>query len=283
MNHTHASNEASFLSLDMTPAALLRVAAMPAPFLPAPDPMVPQMTQVLARAGIKQMPYSSLSWNTKAQKYFFPKGSGSKHAGKFLKATAVRGAIEADIAKHEQAMLQRLEPLQQLAQQRLDGQISQQEWGRAVMAWRDETAVKVKHLHLNHLAAARGGYHAMTPQSYGRVGAFLKFHYGKLGGFATDLYNDPAIALGQSPGRMPAAQRLQLYAKAALFTFEAERTVAHKEQNYTLKRNVPHSKESCTGCLVETQRQQHPIDEGVPIGKRQPCGPGDLCTYEYFF
>jgi hypothetical protein len=228
---------------------------------------------------------SKLRWNTKKQQYFLPKGATHAHykPGQFLSPKAVRAIIESDIADKNAQIQELLQPLQSVAQSYLDGKTTRDEYGAALTTWRGEMAQLVKNLHINHLAAARGGYDNLDSAAYGRLGAIFKYHYGKLGQFADDMWKDPLIALGQSPGRMPASQRAALYGSTALFTFEAERVLSHAQSGYSKYRNVPHSNESCQGrkgCAAETAKGAQEIGKGIPIGHRL-CGPADLCTWEF--
>lgn len=230
--------------------------------------------------------FSSLGWNSKAQKYY-PK-AGNAGAGRFLTAKAVRDAIEADIAAQQQAATGLGEALKAAGVRYEAGEMSKQEWRQAVADFRRGAYEAVRDTHLNYASAAVGGHAEMGPEQFGRVGGLLRFHIEKLDNFAQEIADNPALLRGDVKGKMDFNRRLDMYFTTALFTFERERVASHQKNGYTRRRNVPHSRDSCRskngkiGCYEVTQLGWQPIDDpNYPEEGQRVCGPEGLCTSEF--
>lgn len=243
---------------------------------------------LLARASRKPR-HSTLAWSPKTQQYYYPSGRApaGARAGWFVKSSAIRGAVDADIVAGKRRLESLGREAQALCQRYQRGEISRRAYNGGIRAWRDEAAVMVKNLHLNNATAARGGIAQMGSREYGRVGARLRFHYERLDNFAREITEDPDIILGKMPGKMPFMQRLGLYADTALFTYEQERVASHAEQGFEEYRNVLHSLDPCesgkrgtTGCEDVSDDGWQPIGSLPEIGKRS-CGPACKCTWQF--
>jgi hypothetical protein len=242
------------------------------------------LSALISRLDVSQVGFSSLRWNAKAQRYHFP--AGEEGAGRFLTDKAVRVTIDADIETQAQRMLEIGETLKIAGKRYEAGEIGKKEYSAAVAQWREEMSHAKKNVELNYAAAARGGFHNMTAEHFGRVGGRLRFHFKKLDSFALELFENPALLRDDVPGKLPFDTRVSLYASTGLFTFERERVVSHKTAGFKMYENVPHSSESChshkgkVGCTEITAKGKVPIDSEPDVGKRA-CGPLDKCSWRF--
>jgi hypothetical protein len=251
--------------------------------------MTENSSSLLLMRASRTVGFSSLAWNAGAQHYHLPADTDSARGhvpGRWLDDNAVREVIEDDIALQSSRMKASGDRLQSAARALQAGDISDAEFESAVGTWRDEMYQSTKNAHLNYAAAARGGFHNMTSEHYGRVGGLLRFHIEKLDNFAQEILADPGIVTGEASGKMDFHQRSSMYATTALYTYERERVASNVAAGYDLYENVPHSLESCNthgakvGCSEITAKGAHKIGTSPDIGKRA-CGPADLCTWEF--
>lgn len=235
-----------------------------------------------------QFGFSSLVWDHDRQVFFqpgvlTPTGQQSKRK---LTAKAVRKAIDNDIFVAGEMMLDVGEDLKTFAEQYLSEEISETQWRAAVAVWRKEIFGHCKNINLNYVAAARGGFHNMEPEHFGRAGGMLLFHAKKLDAFAQEIVASPEIVLNLAPGKMSFEARSKMYATTALATFERERVASHTGANYKYYRNVPTSSESChskgatIGCAEITAKGWVPIGSEPDVGKRT-CDGLDQCSWEF--
>lgn len=146
----------------------------------------------------------------------------------------------------------------------------------SVPAWQLAMTDTIRALHTASAAAGKGGWDAMTPADWGRVGALTKQQYGYLAGFAGALA-DGAVDV-QSAGF---AARAELYGAAAHLTYEQSARIAALEAPaLTQEANRLGSADHCPDCLSATAEGWVAIGELIPPGARV-CGPRCRCALEY--
>jgi hypothetical protein len=183
----------------------------------------------------------------------------SKSTGRFVSAQEVRHALD-DALDASSKKMRALGAA--LAERRI-----------SLAEWQTGMAREIKSAHLYASAAAKGGWHQMTPADYGRAGQQIRTQYEYLRSRAA------AIASGKTPlgqvGRISA-----LYGQAARATYHTVegREMGHK--GFTEERNVRDARDSCPGCLAQTSREWVPRGELVPVGKRD-CKGACRCRIAY--
>lgn len=140
-------------------------------------------------------------------------------------------------------------------------------------AFQAELQQIIKSVHVAAALAGYGGREAMTPARWGYVGSRIKTQYEYARGFIGDI-----ISGDQSQAGINA--RADMYARAARATFEAVRQRERKESGLSQERNVLSARESCAGCISQTDLGWVPIGSLVPIGSRT-CLSNCQCTYEF--
>lgn len=209
-----------------------------------------------------RVPYSALVYDRRAARY---RGVD----GKFKDPRAVRQIIERDI----DATKARMESHARRAQ---SGQIS-------VEAWRDLQAREIKALHLANLAAAKGGFHALTPADFGRAGQAIRGEYAYLRAFAEKAANDPAYLASDG-----FVSRAASYGDSGLATFEATRKAEEEAVGMIYAVNIlDDGAHHCTrkgateSCPQQTDKGAALSSEIVSVGRRS-CGPRCRCTVRRF-
>jgi DNA-binding phage protein len=133
----------------------------------------------------------------------------------------------------------------------------------------------VKTTHLLAAMAAKGGYAQMTAADYGRVGATVRFHYGKLEQWMRQ------VADGTAPLDGRFVTRAAMYGGAALGTYYRVAGDAARAAGLTEEINVlGPTDHSCAVCVAQTALGPVPIGTLVPIGQRT-CLGNCLCTIEF--
>lgn len=142
-------------------------------------------------------------------------------------------------------------------------------------AWHLAMRQSIKLMHLWAASAAKGGWAQLLPADYGRVGATVAFHYGRLQRFALQL----AAGLPLD-GR--AAWRVSMYARAARQTYHAVELVTTRAAGYAFELNVLNAaSESCGQCVSLTESGLQPIGT-MPRPGRRACLTGCTCYFEFF-
>lgn len=182
--------------------------------------------------------------------------------GAVVPKSAVKGAVEALIAG---------------AQAEIRGHAARlQAGGLDLLTWQLAMADTLRALHTASAAAGKGGWDAMQPADWGRVGYLTKQQYGYLAGFAGALV-DGAVDV-QSAGF---AQRAELYGGAARQTYEQSARIAALEAPaLTQEHNHLGSADHCRDCLAATAQGWVDIGELIPPGARV-CGPNCRCEIEF--
>ena len=209
-----------------------------------------------------RVPYSALVYDKRACRY---RGA----AGKFIDPRTVRQTIEKDI---EQTKV-RMESHARRAQ---SGALS-------VPEWRDLQAREIKALHLAHLAVAKGGFHALTPADFGRVGQIVKGEYQYL--------SDKADKAAQNPAYL-ASERFvsesESYADSGIITFEATRKAEEEAAGFGYAISIlDDGARHCTpkgateSCPQQTAKGAALSSEIVSVGKRA-CFGRCRCTIRRF-
>lgn len=232
---------------------------------------------------VRRVPYSSLSFNSSAQRYFHAKTDGG--SGKFISASAVRGIIDDDIDVQGKRMVGHGEDLKKAAADFKTGAIGQDEYNGAVRQWRDNMAASIKGLHLGNAAAAKGGFHAMEQSDFGRVGGLLRSQYAYLENFAIEVAANPDIVLGQANGKQGFDDRASSYAEAGRHTYEAVRVEEHRDNGFLSEQNrLEDGAMHCAGadsCIEQTDKGRVKLGTLILPGRRK-CGPKCKCEVDYF-
>jgi hypothetical protein len=160
--------------------------------------------------------------------------------------------------------------MEKLARRCQSGKIS-------VAAWRAAQAREVKALHLANLAAAKGGFHALTPADFGRVGRAVRTELDYLRVRAQRAANDPDYLASERFIRDAAS-----YSGAGRGTFEAVRL---EEERPIYKFEYNKLDDAAHHCVPKNGREscQQQTDKGiVPIGTivlptRRACGNECRC------
>ncbi len=172
-------------------------------------------------------------------------------SGRYVGAATVRRALDTVLRNDERRA-------RTLADDLRAGRISRDAWHR-------EMRGLVAEAHLYSAAAARGGWHAMTPAAYGQVGSAVRAQYRYLQQFVNDLESGLPL-----DGRF--SQRASLYLQAARNTFyRADRAVQRAngmtEESNALEREAQH----CAGansCPAETAKGWVPLGALLLPGSR---------------
>jgi hypothetical protein len=136
----------------------------------------------------------------------------------------------------------------------------------AVEAFEIGMRERIVDAHLMATAAAKGGFHALTPEDYFNVGNTVGTQYNYLAGLVADLRSGK-----QRVGRQ-LDNRVGLYFGLARGTYYQTLGGDQRARGFTTERNVITPGENCLGCLRETSRGQVPIGSLVPIGQRDCLG-----------
>ncbi|HEY7195529.1 MAG TPA: hypothetical protein VH439_17430 [Gemmatimonadales bacterium] len=140
-------------------------------------------------------------------------------------------------------------------------------------AWALEMRALIKDVHLYSAAAAKGGWDALTPADFGRIGQLVKAQYQYLNRFAGQIA-DGLVLDGHF------RQRVILYAEAGRGTYYTFTQDVMRDRGMTEEMNVLHPADHCVGCLAETARGWVPLGELVPVGARE-CLGRCKCTITY--
>lgn len=193
-------------------------------------------------------------WNASAGRYTDLK------TGRFVKASVIRDAVDATITKSS-------ERIRALTQSLMDGRLNLQ-------SWEIQTAQELKILHLANQVAALGGFSNVDNKSLSRLESILAKQFAYLHRFATQISDGSQKINGSL------LSRINLYVHAARATYEAERTIVMREAGYLYEISILHSRDSCQGCLGESQKDWQPIGTLIPIGERD-CLTRCHCTLDY--
>lgn len=140
--------------------------------------------------------------------------------------------------------------------------------------WQTRMADTLRSLHCCLAAAARGGWDAMTPADWGRVGAETKRQYQYLAGFAQD------IAAGAiDPQSSAVAFRARLYTGAGRQTYYNQTRIAAGAAGLRWERNVLGAADHCVDCLAATAAGWVPVGTLSLPGQRR-CRTECQCHLE---
>jgi hypothetical protein len=150
-----------------------------------------------------------------------------------------------------------------------------QQGGMSMTQWQKQMRQLVKDNHLIAYAAERGGWQNMTQSDYGRVGAIVKYHYGRLDDWAQQLH----YGVAPRDGRMLA--RADLYEEAAYSTYAAmdhrSAALAGLTEEFS---DLEQSAQNCQGCIEANAMGWQPFGTIPPIGQRD-CGARCRCTWRF--
>lgn len=229
---------------------------------------------------LKQVGYSSLRWNERAQRYILP-------SGKFAAPARIRSIVDADIEHRADRMQSHAATVKQAAQQYQAGAITEVDYHAAVDAFESAMRQEIKDSQLVNSMAAAGGFHNATPSTWGRAGQRTRYNYEKLADFADELKENSHLATSTADGRMQFERRVSLYSDNGRATFAATRDTQMKSAQFKFKQNrLDIGSRHCTGensCVQMTQLGRVPIDDKryVLEGFRK-CISQCKCETEYF-
>lgn len=178
--------------------------------------------------------------------------------GKFVAPSTVKRAIQGTIRK-ARARMRSLALELDARTIRLD-------------AWQRDTAAELKLLHVANAMIGTGGLAAMTPADYGRVGARLRFEYGRLQRFAEQLK-------AREFTQRAFLARVEMYCNAGGVSYAAARedaayTAGMEEERNKLGPREDHCESSPDGsgrpgCLDLTRLGWVPLGTLPAIGARK--------------
>lgn len=145
--------------------------------------------------------------------------------------------------------------------------------GMTLAEWQAQMADRVKSIHLAMTVAASGGFGRLTAADYGRLGARLRYHYGRLQDFALKI----------EAGAMSDAQavaRSVLFGVAGNLTYQNARLDAARTGFKEARRVLHPTAEHCTGCLTESARGWVSIATAKPLGN-DPCKMRCRCSLSF--
>ena len=114
----------------------------------------------------------------------------------------------------------------------------------------------------------------MTQSDFGKLGSEIKQQYRYLQQFEADLRDGKL-----SEAQIAARARSYIDTANAMYA-EAQRRSAG-DAGMAEERNILNARESCAGCVHETQRGWVPVGDLVPVGARNPCGAYCKCQLEF--
>ena len=140
--------------------------------------------------------------------------------------------------------------------------------------WHSGMREAIRRMHTCATAEANGGWRNTSQAAWGHSGAVLKFQYGKLEGFASQL------ADGTQPinGRFQA--RCIMYGVAGHGTYEESVRRRETDNGARWERRVTSIAENCNACLEAADEGWVPIGTLPPIGSLT-CLVNCLCHFEY--
>ena len=180
--------------------------------------------------------------------------------GRFVPASTVRDELDNYLANSS-------EPIEALSTQLREGQVNVQYW---------KTAMKreIKNAHLNSVAESVGGYQNMTPEHYGRAGAYIKQQYGYLNDFADQISNGTQKLDGTL------TRRMELYVKAGRESY-------YKSIQSQLSGDVTHigsvksNVDNCADCIrLDGKWFERGDSSYITIGNRI-CNKNCKCSERY--
>jgi hypothetical protein len=139
--------------------------------------------------------------------------------------------------------------------------------------WRVAIQAELKAMHTGLAQIAIGGAENWGPAQAGRLGARLRFLYGKLN----------ALGLEVEQGLVSDAEllnRISMAVEAGRGTFEGMRRGLFFDAGFEVERNILAGENHCSECPELTERGWVPIGTLPMIGDRQ-CLTRDKCSMDY--
>lgn len=214
----------------------------------------------MATPNLQRVGFSSLTYNAAACRYVDTKTK------RFLSPERVRAIVDNDIAA-------RAERMQRLAQRVASGEINSAEFGAQMRR-------EVKAVHLTQGAAGAGGFHNLTPRTWGKIGGLLPYHYRRVNAFVADLNNG---RYGEPPDVKQVEDRCSLFSEAARGTYEAVRLAQETAAGFGWEENE--LDDGAVHCLPTAKVESCPQQTAkgrVPTGTlllptQRACGPRCRC------
>jgi hypothetical protein len=186
----------------------------------------------------------------------------------------VRGILDADIFVAKERVEQSGRQAQLAAQRYLAGTLSRDQWEAERQRHFKLMAKEVKGIHLANLAAAKGGFHALTPADFGRAGQKIRKQYEYLNKFSANATPE-LMAMDQF------VTRNGLYMEAGRGTYEETRLVEDRDNGLRWEFNVLElDAHHCVGAnSCPTQTKMGVVRTGTlrMIGQRA-CRVNDKCN-----
>lgn len=126
---------------------------------------------------------------------------------------------------------------------------------------------ELRRAHTQAAALGKGGWDAMTPQDWGRVGFRLRTEYSFLRDFMRDVF-DGKLSLAQIQNR------LRQYANHLQMSFWEANRSTHAETGFTEEARQTTPADHCDDCLG------YEAQGFVPLGTLPPPGVGSVCQSE---
>jgi hypothetical protein len=139
--------------------------------------------------------------------------------------------------------------------------------------WRAAMRDLIKDAHLYQAALARGGWAQLNLNELGRIGAVVRYHYGRLERFARQIANELPLDGAYY-------NRVQWYVNMARPSYYTVRAGVERGLGHEFEQNILGASEHCGGCLDATALGKVPIGTLPPIGTRT-CKGGCQCRIRY--
>lgn len=134
----------------------------------------------------------------------------------------------------------------------------------------------IKNINITSFVMARGGYQAMSPSDWGRVGREIRTQYE----YARKMYAQ--VASGAQPLNGTFTRRIRQYIESGRTVYEAERKRQAVLRGKQYVRSIRHARDSCAGCVTQAGYEWIPMDSAlfVPVGNRD-CRKNCRCSLEF--
>lgn len=140
--------------------------------------------------------------------------------------------------------------------------------------WELQMRQHVKRIHVNAIAAERGGYANMRPQDYGRAGQIVREQYGYLRNFAQQ------VAAGTQRLDGTVERRASLYTEAARNSWYRSKG-ANLRPEVTHVRSIRSARDSCWQCVELHERVFRIGDPSFLLPGRRVCNHNCQCRLDY--
>lgn len=187
-------------------------------------------------------------------------GRYRRRDGRFVRAEEIKAALNGAILGTR------------IAADRIAAELS--EGAMSVTTFRNEMRTLIKNAHLYQAALAKGGWAQLTAEDLGALGPVMRYHYGRLEMFATELAEGTAVFNGSY------WNRINWYMNSARTTYYSYRAKEALRLGLTMERNFMGVAEHCGGCKAATDMGAVLIGTLPPIGTRE-CGAGCDCHIVY--